>query len=327
MHDGELEPWHKLVRGTWEMESLEDSSNDFLPTGPDKRLIGIDPDRRVCRVLLGWTEDEPIWMSGEFEVGFTSSNVEVRAFVDRPSEFLDRPGGPSMDPPGLGLPCELRWHREGDRLVIGGVTYRSVDPSMMMDVIQQPVPVPFDGDLHVENREATISAPTVDFFGLQAEGRYIAYIVDLSRSMAGPKLARLRYELERSLGSLPRGTRFVVLPFSNELLDLQSKWTAASPGRVREIGRKLSAVGAHGGTNPTEAFEYAFRGIDPRPDEIFFMTDGRVSKKTNLLPRLDVLNASTPRTRIHAVGLGRNADMVMLRELARRHGGGSTLAE
>jgi len=321
-----LEPWHGAVRGTWELEDMQDAAEDFLPVGADRRLLGIDPDARVCRVLLGWQGEDAVWLSGEVETGFSPDHVEVRPFADRPSEFLNVTGERVAAPAGRSFPCTLPWRRIGDRLKIGGAVYRPVDPSAMLEVIEQAPSGAFEGEVDLAAHEEMATAPTVDFFGVRAEGRYIAYIVDMSRSMAGRNLNRLRSELEQSLRSLPRGTRFIVLPFNDELLELQPRWTLASPRHASGIGRRLSAVGAYGSTQPMEAFEYAFRGVTPRPDEIFFMTDGRVTAGDEILSRLQVLNASSPRTRIHAIGLGAKAEMPWLRALAGEHGGTSTHA-
>jgi hypothetical protein len=140
-------------------------------------------------------------------------------------------------------------------------------------------------------------------------------------------MLKLRMELERSLSSLPRGTRFAVLPFNHTLRDLQSQWTSANAEKARDLGRRLSQIGAKGGTNPAPAFDWAFRRLSPRPDAIFFMTDGQVQGGSQLLSQLAALNAAMPRTRIHTIGLGGGADMRFLERLASQHGGTSRAAQ
>ena len=320
------EQWHRQVRGAWELVSIFDETEDFLPSGATRRLIGIDPDARTMEVVLLWEADASIAIAAEYEVGFRPAVVEVLPREGSPMAPAARPLGlagiEQFKTSPLTTPCELPWRRSDDLLTIGGAVYQAVSPDAMRAALDQPVT---SASHHVEQLDdagRSAEAGTVDFFGIQAQGRYICYVVDVSGSM-GPSggLVRLRAELEHSLRSLPAGTRFAVLPFNHTLRDLQPSWTRASPNKVRQVGARLSAVGAQGGTDPTEAFEWAFRQLDPRPDAIFFMTDGQLNDAEIVMARLDALNATSPRTRIHAIGFGEAADIAFLRQLAAQHGG------
>jgi hypothetical protein len=326
------EAWHRQVRGAWKLIAVHDPDRDFLPRGASERLIGIDPDARVLRAVLRWDGDVSVSMAAEYEVGFRPKWVEIQPVPHAPSKFPTDPGPllgggqfePAISPP----PCELMWARRGDRLTIGGAEYEAADPDVMVDLLSQPEPG--DGDVggslatwKGEEAEEGGPAATVDFFGVQAEGRYFCYIVDISGSMKGNGgMLRLRMELERSLGSLPSGTRFTVLPFNSTLRDFQSHWTSASPAKARDIGRRFSRIGARGGTNPTTAFSWALRELTPQPDAIFFMTDGQMmGDRRQLLEHLASLNASNPRTRVYTIGLGDGADIQFLEQMAEAHGG------
>jgi len=318
-------PWHRAVRGTWQLVSRPFPGRDFIASGSDDRIIGIDPDGRAMEVVLRWDGAAGVSVAGRYEVGFRPEVVEV----DLPSEgaaIADaRPLGlgpqHAFNPAAASLPSEVAWFRVGDELHLGGCVYRPVDPEALTAALDQP-----ESHAPVEvirmQRDGDDESRTVDFFGLQAEGRYICYVIDVSGSM-GPSggLVRLQVELEQSLASLPAGTQFAVLPFNQELRRLQPSWTRASAGTVRRVGARLAAVGAGGGTDPSEAFEWAFRSLDPRPDVIFFMTDGQLNDPDRVAGRLDVLNAGRPRTRIHAIGLGSEVDAAFLGQVADRHGG------
>ena len=320
------EQWHRQVRGAWELMSIFDETKDFLPSGATRRLIGIDPDARTMEVVLLWEADASIAIAAEYEVGFRPAVVELFPREGSPMAPAARPIGlagiEQFTPSLLSAPCELPWRRSDDLLTIGGAVYQAVSPDAMRVALDQPAA---SASHHVEQLDdagGSAETGTIDFFGIQAQGRYICYVVDVSGSM-GPSggLVRLRAELEHSLRSLPAGTRFAVLPFNHTLRDLQPSWTRASPNKVRQVGARLSAVGAQGGTDPTEAFEWAFRQLDPRPDAVFFMTDGQLNDAGIVMARLDALNASAPRTRIHAIGFGKDADIAFLRQLAAQHGG------
>ncbi|MDP6601923.1 MAG: VWA domain-containing protein, partial [Phycisphaerales bacterium] len=324
-----LEPWQREARGVWKLLAVHDPENDFLPQGADERYIGIDPDARVLRAVLSWDGIATVSMAAEFEVGFRPEQVEIQPLPQAPSAFPHAPstllGGGQFKPAASPPPCELRWSRAGSRLRIGGSEYERAEPDTMIDLLNQPEPTTHGSEGFGEEGDISDplgSAATVDFFGVQAEGRYFCYVVDVSGSMATNNgMHRLKAELERSLESLPRGTRFAVLPFNHTLRDLQSSWVSASPRRAADIGHRLSRVGAAGGTDPSEAFAWAFRRLNPRPDAIFFMTDGKVNDEPRLVSQLASLNASAPRTRIHTIGLGNDAAMQLLERLAAEHGG------
>ena len=328
------EAWHREVRGTWKLVDIGDPSQDFLPNGATNRFIGIDPDGRRLAVVLTWEGELVSSLAAEYEVGFRPEVVDILPLPNSPSSFAptqhEMPNGGRFIPAAQTPPCELKWHRSGDRLHIGGAEYVAVESDSMVTLLHQPTVqagegVTFDwkdGDSQHED-----PAVTVDFFGVQAEGRFFCYVIDVSGSMEqNGGMLKLRMELERSLSSLPRGTRFAVLPFNHTLRDLQSQWTSASPAKASDLGQRLSRIGAKGGTNPSPAFDWAFRRLSPRPDAIFFMTDGQVKQEKQLLSQLATLNANMPRTRIHTIGLGGGADLQFLDQLASQHGGSSRAA-
>ncbi|MDP6601840.1 MAG: VWA domain-containing protein [Phycisphaerales bacterium] len=324
------ESWYRQVRGAWQLVAIHDPHLDFLPGGASQRFIGIDPEGEVLRAILAWNGDLAFTVAAEYYVGFRPRIVDIQPVPHAPSKFTD-PGplvGDGTFVPAISKPpCELQWVRTGDRLTIGGGEYQAVAPDAMIELLSQPEPIDvlsggFAG-MSGEGERAGPAAATVDFFGVQAEGKYFCYIVDVSASMAGNGgMLRLRTELERSLASLPPGTRFSVLPFSDTLRDLQSQWTSANASKVRSIGHRLSGIRAAGGTNPTGAFTWAFQKLKPQPDAIFFMTDGNMGGGAgDVLTQLNRLNASNPRTRIHTIGLGDNADISFLERVAEKHGG------
>ncbi|MDP7029756.1 MAG: VWA domain-containing protein [Phycisphaerales bacterium] len=318
-------PWHREVRGTWELVSRPSPARDFLPSGSDTRIIGIDPDGRTMEVVLAWDGAAGVSVAASYDVGFRPEVVEVdhprgaAAFGN--SRPLGLAAGHDYRPGAAVVPVEVPWSREGDALHLGGCIYRPVDPHVLTAALDQPSAEASSDVIRAKPGGGT-DARTVDFFGLQAEGRYICYVIDVSGSM-GPSggLVRLQAELEQSLAALPAGTRFAVLPFNHELRRLQPTWARAAASSVRRVGARLAAVGADGGTDPSEAFEWAFRNLDPRPDVIFFMTDGKLNDSASVASRLLQLNAGRPRTRIHAIGLGAEVDEAFLDQISSDHGG------
>ncbi len=116
------------------------------------------------------------------------------------------------------------------------------------------------------------------FFGVEAAGNRFAYIVDVSGSMAfAGKLEHLQRELTRSIASLLETSRYLVIPFADDAKPLGDKgkaeWTEASSAGKRWAKTHIDLLQALGGTRPVNGFRLAF-ATRPKPDAIYFMTDG-----------------------------------------------------
>ncbi len=113
------------------------------------------------------------------------------------------------------------------------------------------------------------------FFGVEVQGNRFAYIVDVSGSMDGPRLAGLREELNQSLAGLLETSEFVVIQFSDEarIIGETKGWQQASTAVKRTMKTQIGLLASTGGTNPLPGFEIVFQ-LRPRPDAIYFMTDG-----------------------------------------------------
>lgn len=173
---------------------------------------------------------------------------------------------------------------------------------------------------------AGLSGPALDtagtggttFFGVSARGRRIGYVVDVSASMeSGGRLWLALGELKRSLAGLPDYAWFYVALFSGEVIvpPFQRSWQRAVPGELSRIVAWLDRdVSTGGGTRPGPAFERLF-SLDPRPDAIFFLTDGEVPADTPALVRR--LNDRLRPTVINTVAFGTEAGRAALEEIAR----------
>ena len=114
------------------------------------------------------------------------------------------------------------------------------------------------------------------FFGAEASGSRFAYIVDTSGSMAeNNKIDVLIRELTRSLDGLGRESTFFVVRYSTESEPIGNRrsWTDADARGKAWAKKQVGRLQALGGTRPAQAFQTCL-SIRPRPDAIFFMTDG-----------------------------------------------------
>lgn len=159
------------------------------------------------------------------------------------------------------------------------------------------------------------------FFGVEARGTRFAYIVDISGSMAiSGKIDLLRQELVRSLDALLENAEFLVVLYNSDASPLggRDRWVEASPAGKRWARSALANVKAQGGTNPMPGFELVF-SRRPRPDAIYFMTDGEFDP--DIAREIMRLNSDV-RIPIHCITfVNRDAEELMRRIAT--HSGGS----
>lgn len=143
------------------------------------------------------------------------------------------------------------------------------------------------------------------FFGIEASGNRFAYIVDVSGSMEGPRLEALRREITNSVGELLETSEFVVIPFasSSEALGKRKAWTEASPTGKTWARNTIAAELAvpRDGTIPLPAFQIVY-GLRPKPDAIYFMTDGEQFPE-GTLEEIGILNRQL-KVPIHCIRFG-----------------------
>jgi hypothetical protein len=120
------------------------------------------------------------------------------------------------------------------------------------------------------------------FFGVEARGTRFAYICDVSGSMdAGvgvgslKRIDILKSELSKSLDALLENASFFVGLFSTNAAPLGGRleWISASDAGKQWARRTVPLIVAEGSTEPVNAFKIVF-SLRPKPDAIYFMTDG-----------------------------------------------------
>ncbi len=164
----------------------------------------------------------------------------------------------------------------------------------------------------------------VSFFGAEAVGRRIAYVIDMSGSMAsGGKIEAVQAEMGRSLTELRLPMEFFVGMYNSAGYPLQGfeDWTGATPAMTREARRafahRASEIG--GSTLPVYAFEMVFK-LRPLPDAIFFMTDGDFSDQDQSTVRIIALN-SQHKIPIHCLTFIDRSAEARMRRIAEESGG------
>lgn len=153
------------------------------------------------------------------------------------------------------------------------------------------------------------------FFGVEATGNRFVYIVDVSGSMGvGGKLDSLKGQLSESIRSLPETAQFIVLPYSDGANPLGNKteWTEAVWSGKRWAIAEIGNLHDAGGTVPLPAFQMAF-SMKPRPEAIYFMTDGEFDPVT--ADEIALLNAKL-RVPIHCICFGTRDSEEVMKQIA-----------
>lgn len=156
------------------------------------------------------------------------------------------------------------------------------------------------------------------FMGVEGEGSRFLIIADRSGSMTGPKLEYLKAEILKTLSDLGPGTKFYVI-FYNDLAEPMpgNRWVSGR-SQAAQAAAWVKSVNAFGQTDPLPAFQIAFQ-MKPRPDTIFFMTDGLFSG--GVPAQVAALNTGRPKVTIHTISFIERSAEPLLRQIAEQSGG------
>ena len=323
-----------LLRGAWEQIDADPNGPDFAPGGYERNIVAIDPREgtlEVYRVYRGG-----IVVSGAFRAELLPEGTLLLSADDRlphrfPREAIRLGGAVVVEPPIEPVDLDRRWSFADGVFEIEGRRFARIDRDAFERVTRGATTSPpreqaaLDGgtapvaDVGNDSDGVADPAASVDFFGTSIVGRHICYVVDISGSMAGPRLAAALDELARSIRALPPDRSFYVLFFSGGKLVLEDRWQRATSGRKRAFTSRFVDIEAQGGTEPRQAIEHAFTKLVPVPDEIHFMTDGQIPTDT---PRLLLdLNGGRIRTVVHTYAFGDSSGGAVLERIAAEHGG------
>ncbi|MFT5124608.1 MAG: hypothetical protein ACI9TH_003315 [Kiritimatiellia bacterium] len=194
------------------------------------------------------------------------------------------------------------------------------------------------------------------FFGLQSTGRRIAYIIDYSASMRGSREQTMREELSRSIEGLMPGTEVFVVMFSGpawiigeDSNKIRNKWSKQGSIYVKKKNVKFQKPDWLGvsvlsknalkeqveytdltlGTNWLPPFQMVFE-LDPRPDAIYFMTDGRPQSKNEeqVLKAVRDWNKKNKGTvPVNAIAIGEPGVEKYMKLIAQESGGHFTVVD
>ncbi|HJW93728.1 MAG TPA: VIT domain-containing protein [Thermoanaerobaculia bacterium] len=145
--------------------------------------------------------------------------------------------------------------------------------------------------------------------GKRAQPKDITFVLDVSGSMAGEKIAQAKRALKFCLANLNADDRFDVIRFSTEADALFGRLEDASAENVKKAREYVDGLRAIGGTNSEEALTLALktnRAESSRPKVVIFITDGKPTVGETDEDRLvkRVTDANVEHLRIFTFGVG-----------------------
>jgi Ca-activated chloride channel family protein len=166
-----------------------------------------------------------------------------------------------------------------------------------------------------------LASPGVDAKEKQIISKDVAFVLDTSGSMAGPKLEQARRALQFCIENLNDGDRFEVIRFSTEVEPVFNDLVSASKenrDRAEDFVKKVKAIG---GTAIDAALQKALSlrpGSEQRPFVVVFLTDGQptvgATDESEIVSR--VKNGNAGRTRVFCFGIGTDVNTHLLDRIA-----------
>jgi hypothetical protein len=160
------------------------------------------------------------------------------------------------------------------------------------------------------------------FFGVEASGTRFAFIVDYSASMEGEKIARLRKELRESLDRMTETNEFLIVAFSDvsQVLGGRREWREASTAGRKRMYPFIDAQQLGPSTFPLPAFRIVFGEVRPRPDAIYFMTDGEFDE--SVVQEVALLQAKLPApVPVHCICFASQSGEPLMKKIAEQSKG------
>ncbi|HCH66313.1 MAG: hypothetical protein CL927_02105, partial [Deltaproteobacteria bacterium] len=157
--------------------------------------------------------------------------------------------------------------------------------------------------------------------------RDAVFVVDISGSMAGPKMEAAKLALKTALHGLLPQDRFLIIAFDNRVEMLEDQFLPVDDGCLARADRWVDQLHARGGTVMAPALERALtveRTPKGRQRTVLFVTDGQSTDEERLMQLLWQRRGAA---RVFPLGIDTAVNSALLRRMARIGGGVCELTE
>jgi hypothetical protein len=174
---------------------------------------------------------------------------------------------------------------------------------------------------HMMGEVGELADPSATFFGVKADGRKFAFVVDTSGSMAqNNRYLRCRMELLRSLASMQYGQQYFVTFFNHTVFSMpEHKLVDARPSQLKKTQEWVVGAVPLGGTEPWPGLMLALR---LQPDAIYLLTDGQFSE--DVIEKVIRAQPETKKIPIHTIAFESPQGALLLERISRVTGGQHT---
>lgn len=180
--------------------------------------------------------------------------------------------------------------------------------------------IPYKAGPNADGTFMLVVTPAADLQPI-AEGTDWTFVLDVSGSMGGNKLATLADGVNKVLGQMRPNDRFRIITFNNSARELTGGYINASPSAVRNWTEHVKTIQAGGGTNLFAGLKTAYLKLDDdRTSGVILVTDG-VANVGNTEQRAFLELLKRHDIRLFTFVIGNNANQPLLERLARDSGG------
>ena len=152
-----------------------------------------------------------------------------------------------------------------------------------------------------------------------APGVTVAFLVDVSGSMAGESINEARAALRLCLRHLRAGDRFNVIAFSSTLRAFEREPVPFTQASLASADHWINGLVADGGTELREPLVLATAMVGAG-GVVMLLTDGEVGNEDEILQAV-LQRRGESKARVYSFGIGTNVSDALLRDLARETGG------
>lgn len=180
--------------------------------------------------------------------------------------------------------------------------------------------IPYRDNPQTEGTFMVVVTPAADLKRIN-EGVDWTFVLDVSGSMGGHKIATLADGVSRVIGKMSPNDRFRIVTFNNNANELTSGYVTATPDNVKLWINNVKSMQAGGGTNVFSGLKLGYDGMeDDRTTSIILVTDGVANVgKTRQLDFLNMLKNYD--IRLFTFVIGNSANQPLLEMIALESGG------
>lgn len=168
--------------------------------------------------------------------------------------------------------------------------------------------------------------PPEDITTAEVIRKNLVFVADVSSSMEGERIVRLRNALKAMVDMLNPGDRFNILAFGTGVQPFAGDLTTTGPAASQQAHDFINGLAAGGLTNMEDALRAGLASAwdDTSVNALIFLTDGKPTwpmSSTTTTVLTAAAGSNTDSVSIHTFGVGQEVDNGFLTRLARENGG------